>query len=49
LSGGGAGANLAGAIIVKEMTDERNRVTFGQLKFFIGPKVTGKVDLSHWN
>jgi hypothetical protein len=49
LSGGGAGADLAGAITVEKMTDERNRVTFDQLKFFIGPKVTGKVDLSHGN
>ena len=47
LSGGGAGANLAGAIAVEEMTDERNGVPMDQLKFFIGPKVTGKVDLSH--
>lgn len=49
LSGGGAGADLADAITVKEMTDERSGVTFDQLKFFIGPKVAGKVDLSHWN
>jgi hypothetical protein len=49
LSGGGTGADLAGAITVKQMTDERSGVTFDQLQFFIGPKVTGKVDLSHWN
>ena len=49
LSGGGAGADVAGAITVEEMTDERSGVTADQLKFFIGPKVTGKADLSHWN
>jgi hypothetical protein len=46
LAGGGAGADLAGAITVEEMADEGSGVTFEQLKFFIGPKVTGKVDLS---
>jgi hypothetical protein len=49
LSGGGAGADLPGAIMVKEVTDERSGMPFDQLKFFIGPKVAGKVDLSHWN
>lgn len=47
--GGGAGADLAGAITLEQMTDERRRVTFDQLKFFIGPKVAGRVDLSRWN
>jgi hypothetical protein len=46
LPGGSAGADLAGAMTVEEMTDERSGVTFDQLKFFIGPKVTGRVDLS---
>jgi hypothetical protein len=41
-SGGGAGADLAGAITVEEVTDERRRQTFDQLKFFIGPKLTGE-------
>jgi hypothetical protein len=45
-SGGGAGADMTGAMTVEEMTDERSGVTFDQLKFFIGPKVTGRVDLS---
>lgn len=49
LSGGGAGADLAGAIIMEEMTDERSGMTFDQLRFFIGPKVAGTVDLSPWN
>lgn len=49
LSGGGAGADLTGAITMEEVTEERSGVTFDQLKFFIGPKVTGKVDLSPWN
>ncbi len=49
LSGRSAGADLAGAITLEEMTDERSGVTFDQLQFFIGRKVTGKVDLSPWN
>jgi hypothetical protein len=49
LSGGRTGADLAGAITVKEMADERSGVTMDQLKFFIGPKVAGKVDLSPRN
>lgn len=47
--GGRTGADLAGAITVKQMTDERSGVTFDQLKFFMGPKVARKVDLSHGN
>ena len=39
-AGGGASADLAGAITVKEMTDERSGETFDQLWFFIGPKLT---------
>ena len=49
LPGGGAGADLADAMTVEEVTDERCGMAFDQLKFFIGPKVAGKVDLSHWN
>jgi hypothetical protein len=41
-AGGGAGAELAGAMTVEEVTDERRRQTFDQLKFFIGPKLTGE-------
>jgi len=48
-SGGGASADLAGAIFMEEVTDERSGVTMDQLKFFIGPKVAETVDLSHWN
>jgi hypothetical protein len=49
LSGGGAGADLAVAITVEEMADERSGVTMDQLKFFIRAKIAGKVDLSPWN
>jgi hypothetical protein len=38
--GGGAGADLAGAETVKEVTDERGGQTFEQLWFFIGGKIT---------
>ena len=38
-AGSSAGANLAGAITVEEMTDEWSRQSFDQL-FFIGPKIT---------
>ncbi len=41
-AGGGAGADLAGAITVKEVPDERRRQPFDQLQFFIGPKLTGE-------
>jgi hypothetical protein len=41
-AGGGAGADLAGAITVKEVPDERCRQPFDQLQFFIGPKLTGE-------
>jgi hypothetical protein len=41
-AGGGAGADVAGAITVEEVSDERCRQTFDQLKFFIGPKLTGE-------
>jgi hypothetical protein len=40
VSGCGASADLAGAITVEEMTDERRGQTFEQLSFFIGPKIT---------
>jgi len=46
LAGGGAGADLADAIAVEKMADERSGVPMDQLKSFIGPKVTGKLDLS---
>jgi len=46
LPGGRTGAELTGAMTVAEMTEERSGVTFDQLKCFIGPKVTGRVDLS---
>jgi hypothetical protein len=39
-AGSSAGADLAGAITVEEMTDERNGQSFDQLWFFIGPKIT---------
>jgi hypothetical protein len=32
--------DLAGAIIMEEMPDERRGQTFDQLSFFIGPKIT---------
>jgi hypothetical protein len=39
LPGGSTGADLAGAMTVEEMTDERSGVTFDQLKFFMGLSV----------
>jgi hypothetical protein len=49
LPGGGVGEDVTGTVTVEEMPDERHRVAFDQLKFFIGPKVTGSVDLSLGN
>jgi hypothetical protein len=37
-AGGGAGTDLAVAITVEKMTDERRGQTFDQLLFFIGPR-----------
>jgi hypothetical protein len=39
-AGGSAGADLASAITVEEMTDEWSGQSFDQLWFFIGPKIT---------
>ena len=38
-TGGGAGAEMAGAVAVEEMTDEGSGQTFDQLGFFMGPKI----------
>jgi hypothetical protein len=37
--GGGTGADLAGAVTVEQVTDERSGETFDQLWFFIGAKI----------
>jgi len=37
--GGGASAEVAGAMTVEEVTDEWRGQTFGQLCFFIGPSL----------
>jgi hypothetical protein len=48
-AGGSARTNLANAITMKQMTNERSGQSFDQLLFFIGAMITGKVDFSLWN